>query len=107
MPTIKFSHDWSKLNCAIGSLFTTIRPYPQPGVIGDKLDYYVSNEGKIFDVSVNDEHRGRAELLQVFRGPGTMISGAFIKYDTDGDQEWVRRISGYRQCLVLLFRRVE
>lgn len=106
MPSIKFSHDWSKLECPPGSLFTTIRPYNDTNVDWNKARYYEDLEGKILDVEVNGTRKFKAELLQVFRGSGKSLSGPLLKYDTDGDSDWMERVSGYHNCLVLLFRRV-
>lgn len=106
MPSIKFSHDWSKLECPEGSLFTTIRPYTSANPDSDKAAYYESLEGEILDIEVNGSVKFRAELLQVFRGSGKSLSGPFLRYDTDGDSQWMERVGGYHNCLVLLFRRV-
>lgn len=106
MPSIKFSHEWGKLNCPEGSLFTTIRPYSDANLDSNKATYYQSLEGQVLDVEVNGVRKFKAELLQVFRGTGESISGPLLKYDTDGDAEWVHRLSNYRKVLILLFRRV-
>lgn len=106
MPSIKFSHNWSKLNCPDGSLFTTIRPFNDANTDSNKAAYYESLEGEILEVKVDGVVKFKAELLQVFRGSGRSLSGPLLKYDTDGDAEWVNRVSNYQRCLVLLFRRV-
>lgn len=101
MPSIKFSHEWEKLNCPEGSLFTTIRRS-----WGSKGEYYRKLEGTILDVEVNGEKRFKAELLQVFRGEGNQLSGPLLKYDCDSDQRWMNDISSMSEVLVLIFRRV-
>lgn len=99
--TLKFSENWSKLSCPKGSLFTTIRPDH-----GNKAEYYMQNEGNIFDVQVQGEVRFQAKLLQVFRGSGKDLSGAFLNYDADGNSEWVTKLQDTYRVLVLLFQRV-
>ncbi len=101
MPSIKFSHEWDKLFCEVGSVFTTIRRS-----YGSKGEYYRNLTGTVLDVEVNGEKRFSAELLQVFRGKGSDLSGALLKYDTDGDGSWMDKISAMEEVLVLIFRRV-
>ena len=101
MPSIKFSHDWEKLDCPDGSLFTTIRRS-----YGSKGEYYRKLTGTILDVEVNGQKKFRAELLQVFRGTGDSLSGALLKYDTDGDGSWMDKISAMEEVIVLIFRKV-
>ena len=104
IPIIKFSHEWSKLDCAEGSLFTTIRSFDSSG---NKAAYYENLEGETFMVKVNGKYRFMAVLLQVFRGTGKDLSGPLLKYDTDGNADWIDRITGYPNVLVLVFRKVK
>ena len=62
MPKIKFNQYWDKLNRGdrfkVGNKFTTFRGYEVR-----KHQWYRNNMGKIFDVIVNGEKIGEANLL--------------------------------------------
>ena len=102
-PKIKFSHHWKKLDCSSGSLFTTIRS--ENGRFPSKAEYYKNQEGKTFDVMLNEEKLFQAELVQVFRGKSKDLSGRLLFYDTDGNVEWMEKLENLGQVLVLLFKR--
>jgi hypothetical protein len=58
MPQIKFTHNWNnKLGC---DFFTTIRRWTP-----SKWKYYMTAEGKIFDIVLNKVKFGQAKLVGV------------------------------------------
>lgn len=82
-PKIKFSQEWEKLkpeNFKPGSIFSTFRKFRK-----SKFEYYLSCQGKIFDVLLKEQLIGKAKLLSVYKWRTDRITTNFIKRDTFPD----------------------
>lgn len=95
--TIGFVREFDKLKVPVGGMFTTIRR-SRP----DDLKYYRSHTGDVFSITVNGVYHSKARLMAVLRGPANALPGPLLDYDTDGDIEWINKITRYDEVLVLL-----
>ena len=104
MKTLEFEKDLSKLHCAPGQIFTTIRRDNK-----ENADLYKGCEGDVFSVRVNSREIFRARLIFVssFDGLDWGLSEELLSYDTDGDVDYLYNKYGKDRVLLLVFQRLK
>lgn len=104
MTKIKFQHNWNgKLDQKI---FTTIRKATE-----DKLKYYADNVGQCFEVYLNEQQVGVAELISVELSEYVDLPWGFLAVDTgtkDFDEVFQKfGLTGSTKAIILTFEDME